>query len=81
MQFLLSLAATIAVFSLIPQVVRAWRVPHGSSLLWSGSAIFATSVWTVHGYQIHDLYILLSNLGMLLCFIAILLIRYFRSPV
>jgi uncharacterized protein with PQ loop repeat len=81
MQALLSLAATIAVLSLVPQVVRAWRVPLGSSYLWSGSAVFATTVWTVHGYRIHDPYILLSNLGMLLCFIAIILIRFFRSPV
>jgi uncharacterized protein with PQ loop repeat len=79
MLHLFSLLATlISVAGLVPQVVKAWRYPQGSSYAWVLTSTLATAIWTVHGYVHRDWFVFGSNVGMLTCFLAILLIRMFR---
>ncbi|MDA8086144.1 MAG: SemiSWEET transporter [Nitrospiraceae bacterium] len=57
-------AGTLTTFSLVPQVVKAWRSRHTKDV---SMGMFVTLcagllIWTVYGFSIHSLPVIITNI-------------------
>ncbi len=71
------IAATLTTFSLVPQVVKTWKMKETRDISLSMFVMLAIGIvlWTVYGFIIRDLPVILANC---LSFIFTVIIIFFK---